>query len=202
MNGVTFYADINYQGKSWKFDADAPFVGSDANDQFSSARVPAGVTVTLFEHSDYGGRSIVLTADVPDLRSFSGPGAGGTWNDAASSVKFSGGSSAATPRLKKGPLYVECNAAGLVGFSSSKTDASKVVVTRHDDKHYDATFTQANRTLSIQQDGSLQSRPAGTYGGYENLDAITAPDPNQVSLLYRVSGGVVLGGTVLQIVEE
>jgi hypothetical protein len=48
----------------------------------------------------------------------------------------------------------------------------------------------------------LQSRPAGTYGGYENLAAITTPKPDVVNLLYRVDGGVVLGGTVLQIVEE
>lgn len=199
-NGVTFYADINYQGKSWTFDGDQTFVG-DGNDQFSSVRVPQGVTVELYEHSDFGGAKLVLTSDSPDLRAFIKPD-GSNWNDAASSVKFTGGAAAQTERLKKGDKFIECSSTGNIVLASTKTDASKVKVTPHDDKHYDATFLQSNKTLSIQPDGSLQSRPGGTYGGYEQLDAITAPDPNQVNLLYRVDAGTICGGTVLQIVKE
>lgn len=202
MNAVTFYADINYRGRSWTFADDAAYVGDEANDQFSSVRVPAGTTVLLYEHQDYGGQRLTLTADAADLREFKGPGPGGTWNDAASSVKFSGASSGPVERLKRGTQYVECNAGGTITFASLKADASIVTITKHDDQHYDATFLRANKTLSIQPDGRLESRPAGTYGGYENLDAITAPNPNQISLIYRVDDGVVLGGTVLQIVRE
>ncbi len=197
-NGVIFYEHINYQGKQWTFDSNQSFIES-ANDQFSSVKIPAGTTVQLFEHRDYGGRSTTLTSDAADLR------AHGPWNDAASSVKFNSAGTGGTGkavRLKKGKYYVECNSGGIISLTDAKTDGSKVVITRHADKHYDATFAEAKKVLSIEPDGRLTSRPEGTYGPYEMLDATTQPDPNPINLLYRVSNGQICGGTVLQIVEE
>lgn len=197
MKSVVFFEHINYQGRSWSFDGDQAFVGGDANDQFSSVKVPAGVTVQLFQHRDFGGTSVTLTADTPDLRTVG-------FNDGASSVKYSGGGSGGekTERLKKGDKYVECGASGLVTLTTVKRDDGKVKVTRHDDEHYDATFTSANRILTIDPDGSLTSRAAGDYGLWQQLSATTQPKPKVVNLLYRVQDGVVIGGTVLQIVEE
>src|SRR5262252_248006 len=47
----------------------------------------------------------------------------------------------------------------------------EVTLTPHDDGGYDALYVAANRTLSIQPDGTLQTREAGTYGGYEAVYA-------------------------------
>lgn len=55
------------------------------DDRISSVFVEPGRTVTLYENDDYGGASLALTSDAPNLNSYSGPGPGGTWSDAASS---------------------------------------------------------------------------------------------------------------------
>lgn len=68
-----------------------------------------------------------------------------------------------------------------------------VELERQPDGRFRATYVEANRVLSIQPDGSLQSREAGTYGGYEQLAATSQPDPDAVNLLYRVDDGKVLG---------
>ena len=85
---VTFFEDINFSGASFGAIGDVSFVGWPWNDRISSLRIPAGKTVVLYEHSDYGGAYLVLTGDEVDLRNFSGPGADGTWNDAVSSVRI------------------------------------------------------------------------------------------------------------------
>ncbi|WP_243147144.1 Cys-every-fifth RiPP peptide CefA [Scytonema sp. UIC 10036] len=43
------------------------------NDIISSMKVPSGLLVTLYEHSDFTGRSWVFNEDVPDLREYSYP---------------------------------------------------------------------------------------------------------------------------------
>lgn len=198
-NGVVFYEHINFEGKSWTFDGDQPFVGWDANDQFSSMKVPAGMSVQLFAHRDFAGKTVTVTSDVADMRTIG-------WNDFASSVKFAGGGggvgSVKALRLKKGGLFVECNAGGTVALTSTKTDNGKVTVTRHDDKRYDATFVAAKKILTIDPGGDLMVRAEGSYGLWQQLSATTQPEPDIVNVLYRVHEGVVIGGVVLQIVEE
>jgi hypothetical protein len=49
-----------------------------ANDSLSSARVPRGVTVTLYQHANFQGSSVTLTADTPFV--------GNAFNDQASSI--------------------------------------------------------------------------------------------------------------------
>lgn len=83
---VTFYEHINFQGASFSAGGEVDFVGWDWNDQISSVRIPSGRNVTLYEHAFFGGQAIGLSGDVADLRSFGGPGADGTWNDAVSSI--------------------------------------------------------------------------------------------------------------------
>lgn len=68
------------------------------------------------------------------------------------------------------------------------------------DGRFQATEISSNRVLSIQPDGSLQTRVAGTYGGYEQLDATTQPSPDALSLLYRVDSGKILGSPL--VIEE
>lgn len=196
MSKVTFFEHVNYQGRSWEYGVgDVAFVEA-ANDHFSSVRIPAGMTATLFEHRDFGGRSIGILADVADMRTIG-------WNDAASSLKITGAGAAVGLRLKVAGAFVECNAEGRVDLVSRPSDAGTVAITRHDDsKRYDARFVKADRQLAINPDGGLESRPAGSIGLWESFAATTQPDPDVAHLLYRVNEGVVIGGTVLQIVEE
>lgn len=88
LQDPTFFEHIDYVGSSKPWSQDTSFVDWDWNDRISSLRIPAGVTVILYEHRDFGGVSLTLTGDVSDLRNYSGPGADGTWNDAASSIRI------------------------------------------------------------------------------------------------------------------
>ncbi len=89
-----FFDGFNFEGQ-WFTEpvTDVPFVGWEWNDRISSIFIPSQTTVVLYEHIDFGGASLTLTgpASIPDLRAYAGPGPGGTWNDAASSMRvFSG----------------------------------------------------------------------------------------------------------------
>lgn len=86
---VRFYEHLAYQGSFFDSSVDMPFVGWDWNDQITSVDVPEGATVRLYEHENYGGAELVLTARAEDLRHFSGPGADNSWNDATSSIRIS-----------------------------------------------------------------------------------------------------------------
>ena len=84
-NAVTLYNDINYAGWSASFPVGTynynAFVAAGAvNDQATSVRVPAGYKVTLYEHGDFTGTSVTLTADSSYL---------GAFNDKASAVVVS-----------------------------------------------------------------------------------------------------------------
>lgn len=83
---ATLYDDIGFFGGSLDLGSDSAFVGWEWNDRISSIQVPAGRTVTLFEHADFAGESLTLSGSVDDLRQYPGPGADGTWNDATSSI--------------------------------------------------------------------------------------------------------------------
>ncbi|AKJ30172.1 basic secretory protein-like protein [Caldimonas brevitalea] len=82
---VCFYADINYQGASFCGSANNGWVGRTWNDRISSVKVPAGAQVTLYEHANYGGRSLVLNGDNANLVPMG-------MNDMASSFKLTAGS--------------------------------------------------------------------------------------------------------------
>jgi hypothetical protein len=81
-----FFEHINYDGDWAAANSSVSWVGDDWNDEISSVAMLPGVTVTLFEHIDFGGQSLELTSNAPDLRTFPGPGQNGNWNDAASSI--------------------------------------------------------------------------------------------------------------------
>ncbi len=201
---ATLFQDINFAGASVALSGDVPDLrssGAQWNDAASSVKVPTGGSVQLFEDINFAGQSLTLTADAPDLRSFPGPGADGTWNDVASSAKVA--EAVKVERLKLDGKFVECSAAGAITRSSQKTAQSVAVITQHDDKRFDACFPGAGRlVLSVQSDGSLQTRPAGSYGPFEQLSAISTPAPDAINLIYRVLDGAALLGPVFQIVED
>ncbi|MFD5922484.1 peptidase inhibitor family I36 protein [Kitasatospora sp. NPDC058201] len=60
---VTVYVDYDYKGKTATLKPGRHQVDPSLNDSISSVRVPAGWTVTLYEHTDFSGEKAVLTAD-------------------------------------------------------------------------------------------------------------------------------------------
>lgn len=82
----TFYEHLDFTGASFARGSDWDFV-EDWNDRITSVRVPAGVTVILYQHWHFEGESLTLTSDAADLRDFPFPG-GGTWNDQVSSIRI------------------------------------------------------------------------------------------------------------------
>ncbi|HZH16966.1 MAG TPA: Vps62-related protein [Archangium sp.] len=75
---VTLYVDSEYRGTSKALGVGRYSSGIGLkNDSLSSLKIPNGLKVTLFEHSDFKGRRSVLVRDTPDL---------GGVNDEASSM--------------------------------------------------------------------------------------------------------------------
>lgn len=85
---VTFYEAIDAGGDSFDDLNDSTFVGWDWNDRITTVVVPVNTTVTLYQHSDYGGQVLALGTGFFNLTDFSGPGLGDTWNDAVSSYRI------------------------------------------------------------------------------------------------------------------
>jgi putative glycosyl hydrolase len=84
---VAFFDDADFGGASFTAAAGGiPSLGGDRNDRITSIRVPPGRTLSVFEHANYAGASASFTSGGFDLRDYTGPGPGGTWNDAISSV--------------------------------------------------------------------------------------------------------------------
>lgn len=79
---VCVYADINYGGAHTCVDANTPWIGSDWNDRASSVRLRAGIQAQLFNDINYGGGSLTLAGDTPNLVSLK-------FNDLMSSLKVS-----------------------------------------------------------------------------------------------------------------
>lgn len=77
---ICFYEHVNYQGASFCTSANSSWVGQSWNDRVSSVKVKSGYKVQLYEHSNYGGRSITLSGDTSSLVSLG-------FNDLASSLK-------------------------------------------------------------------------------------------------------------------
>lgn len=86
-NAATFYDDIEYGGASFISGSDMAFAGEAWDDRISSISVPPGMTVTIYEHANFGGQSLVVTEEMADLRLVALPGSEGTWNDALSSIR-------------------------------------------------------------------------------------------------------------------
>jgi hypothetical protein len=86
-NVVVVYQAINYYGQFSAFDANSsdPDLTDNAvgNDTASSLEILApGCSVTLYEHTSFGGRSITFDKSDRDLRDYG-------WNDIASSLQVS-----------------------------------------------------------------------------------------------------------------
>ncbi|MBB3193629.1 hypothetical protein CDN98_01245 [Roseateles terrae] len=86
-----FYENANYQGASFCADADSSWVGTAWNDRVSSVKVRSGYSVQLFDDINYGGRSVTLSADAPNL------GSNSSFNDIVSSFRIRQSSSTDLP---------------------------------------------------------------------------------------------------------
>jgi hypothetical protein len=89
---VTLYVDCNYSGQAKALAPGAyrwlPDVGF-PNDALSAVRVPLGRTITIFENSNFGGRSLTIKRDEPCFLQNQPWFLDGWWNDKASSVIIS-----------------------------------------------------------------------------------------------------------------
>ena len=77
---VCFYENVNYGGASFCSDVDSSWVGTAWNDRASSVKVVSGYQAQLFRDVNYGGGTVTVSGNVPDL---SAQG----FNDAVSSFK-------------------------------------------------------------------------------------------------------------------
>lgn len=88
-SSARFYENADFGGQSLSTKEppiDVPSLSAYGwDDRVSSVFVEPGRTVTLYENDNYGGASLTLTSDAPNLDAYPGPGPGGTWSDAASS---------------------------------------------------------------------------------------------------------------------
>jgi hypothetical protein len=78
---VCFYENAGFAGAATCANASSNWVGSTWNDRISSVKVTAGYQLELFENIDFGGRSVLLTADSGNL-------ADRNFNDLASSYRI------------------------------------------------------------------------------------------------------------------
>jgi hypothetical protein len=104
--GIYTYTDANFQGSSRQWtsdrtdlrdvrsdDTECNLTFSDADfhtwdDCISSVRVMPGWSATLYEHPDFEGRSLELSADAPNLQLMRGPcSRDDDWNDCTSSIR-------------------------------------------------------------------------------------------------------------------
>jgi len=139
--GAHLFADALYGGASLATGSDLSFVGSNWNDRISSITVPSGRFVTIYADADYGGVSLTLTQSVPDLTQLPGPGPGGTWNDAVSSIRT--GQNCSVPSIS--PTSVNLGAASVSG---------SVSVTQTAGCNWGATSNSAFVTITSGSSGS------------------------------------------------
>ena len=98
--GITFYLHAGFAGPSQAVNIDVPDLGKVEgpcsygeegeqptwSDCISSLRVVSGWSVRLYQDKDFHGRSMTVTADVPDLAVLPGP-CDRSFNDCVSSLK-------------------------------------------------------------------------------------------------------------------
>ena len=64
---VCFYENVNYGGASFCSDVDSSWVGTAWNDRASSVKVVSGYQAQLFRDVNYGGGTVTVSGNVPDL---------------------------------------------------------------------------------------------------------------------------------------
>lgn len=98
---VTVYVHTEYRGEEKSYPVgDYPEIGLDWNDKISSLKIPDGLKVILYEHTNFQGRSLTLNAtwhnNLNDwklsdggyaAKNVCGPKNNECWNDIVSSMK-------------------------------------------------------------------------------------------------------------------
>ncbi len=153
-----FFEHTFYRGASFCADADSAWVGVTWNDRISSVKVTSGYRLDLFDNINFGGRTLALSADAPDLVALG-------FNDIASSFRV-GRSSVVTLPTSDTPDFGP-NVAIFDPATPAATIQSRV----------DAAFNSQLKTASAQfgdQRHVFLFKP-GSYGRlFANLGFYTA----------------------------
>ncbi len=208
-----FFENANYTGASFCTDTSNPWVGNAWNDRVSSVQLPPGTQVTLFENSQYGGRTVTIKASTPNLTSVG-------FDNALSSLQLSAlqgnGSkpagvidrfevvstvdayNGATPAGAAGPYVLisgivhgrldpaHANNAGIVDLNNAPRDAGGFVAYTTDVAILrPKRAADARRVLFYDVVNRGGKAGQGTFIGGGALDNGSAPDANFPSILRR-----------------
>ena len=88
--GACFFTDINFRGEKFCMRAGERMgqVPEGFNDRISSVRIFGRTEITVYQNRDFGGPTLRLREDTPDLQSYQ-VSPGHSWNDRVSSIEIS-----------------------------------------------------------------------------------------------------------------
>jgi len=90
-SGACFYKESDFRGERFCVEAGdrMQHVPEGFNDRISSVRIFGRTEITVYENSDFGGRSLRLRDDVANFQSYQ-VSPGHSWNDRVSSIEVAG----------------------------------------------------------------------------------------------------------------
>ncbi|WP_200953063.1 MULTISPECIES: beta-1,3-glucanase family protein [unclassified Rhizobacter] len=160
---ICFYEHADYQGASFCGDADNSWVGATWNDRVSSVKVKSGYQVDLFDDINFGGRTLTLGADTPNLVNVN-------FNDIVSSFRVRQGNGSVDLPVGSGVMTIKLvnNTGGafadnqvywsIIGYDPS----SKVL------SHVDASGRLVPSALADNTAGNRLAKNGTTYSNYFN----------------------------------
>lgn len=175
-----FFPDANYGGTSMCTGASSTWVGSVWNDVISSVKVSAGTQVVLYGDINYGGGTVTLTSDTPNLGSVN-------FNDTTSSYKIS---AAATGTWNKQTTF------NIVNGTHNAYDNAHVYWAIIGKDWTTGKFVYVNTAgqlvpMSVNDNGAL-TKNGVTYTNYFHTIAqagsVTIPPINSARLMLSVGG--------------
>jgi hypothetical protein len=175
-NGVTtLYKDCNYGGSSVSLpvgDYTLSALNSRGvlNDDISSIKVNSGYKVTLFENDNYGGATLVLTADNSCL-------VGAGWNDRTSSIKVTTNTPSFSTRVE---------AESWIAMSGVQTETTQ-----------DPTGGNLNVGWIDSGDWMAYNVTIPASGTYRVIYRVASPNSNTNLRLEKDAGATQLGSVVI-----
>jgi hypothetical protein len=172
---ATTYKDCNYSGSAVALPVgDYTLAALNArgilNDDVSSIRVNSGYKVTLYENDNFGGATLVLTADHSCL-------VGAGWNDRASSIKVAANTASFSTRIE---------AESWISMSGVQTETTT-----------DPTGGNLNVGWIDAGDWMAYNVTIPTAGTYRVIYRVASPNANTTLRLEKDAGATQLGSVTI-----